>query len=242
MTDIAICISTRNRLRFIPWVKSLIMSQTAFNRIGCIVIVEGESEEIANAWKVAFPSANVIYHNSILLGHSRNIAIETASTYPNIKYISLWDDDDYYLPRHLEESLGILEKNPDIDVVGSSKTIMYFVKHKLFVQAGPYSSTHALEPSIVFRASYGITHKFPMSGEECRLGQAKKFLDCYNAPIITKEPSYLHLAHGANLFEKEKILFEPFKYKATILDCDKSTLFNDWICSNDHQRLFGSLF
>lgn len=119
---------------------------------------------------------------------------------------------------------------------------MYFTNSTQFVELGPYGPTHALEPSLVFRLSYATLHTFPTDGDECRLGQGKKFLQDWCASIITKEPSYLHIAHGANLYNKEKIFEEPCKNKANILDVHPAKLYRDWIRNSEQQTLFEKLF
>jgi len=206
---LAICISTRSREEFAKPTYDRIKSQT-YSGI-CIPIIIDGSDTPSTHWQ----QGSVIYKHipKIILGASRNLAIDTALKQTNAEFICLWDDDDEYFPTHLEKSVNALNQNPHAVAVGQSKTLMLFSDTQELWQLGPYDKYHALEPSLVFRRSWLEDSQHRCDPNDI-LGSARQILCNWSAPIVQIEPTYIHIAHNRNTFDKTQIRRNPKRFGA----------------------------
>jgi glycosyltransferase involved in cell wall biosynthesis len=209
-TLIAILISTRNRAHVADWTHKMIARQTVGLERLWIVVVDGSpvAEPTVWCWADVYLS-----QPDIPLGGSRNLAINTALwEKENIGYLALWDDDDYYEPDHLERMIAALDADPTAEVVGASMTQLYYLREGLTLVAGPYCEGHALEPTLVFRASYlrdGPNRFLPDSR-----GLSAEILNGFTARLIQVWGTMAVICHGSNTYDKYQILGLPERWNA----------------------------
>lgn len=206
---IGICISTRNRENLFSWVKSLIENQTVGLKSLCIIVIDGgnKNKHVWDSWEgVEF---KYIWLPNIVLGASRNRAIKEAREL-GCKYIALWDDDDWYAPNYLEESVCILKNGENI--VGISQFRLWFKNSCEMWELGPYEKNHGLEPTLVFKANWSHGHYFD---DWDQLARGSVFLKGYKERLVQMNKQlYLHIAHNENTFKKELIRENPSKFRA----------------------------
>ena len=173
-----------------------------------VVIVDG-SESASSKWS-AWPNAIYIHRPNIVLGASRNLAMEVALEH-GAKYIALWDDDDFYQPWHLENGVALLTKNDSAMAVGSSITQIYFKTYNELWECGPYAKHHALEPSLIVRAELASTNRFDATDAK---GLGAPFLNNYSVPLVQMPYSHILIAHPENTVGKEMVRQVPSRYLA----------------------------
>ena len=203
-----VCISTKNRNAFYNWTKYMVSRQTIPVKV---VIVDGS--ESPSIWK-SWPDAFYNHSPNIILGKSRNLAMSIALE-NGAKYISIWDDDDYYESWHLEKAIDLLNKDKYRKAVGSSLTPIYFQKYNELWNTGPFIKNHAIEPSLVFHADLAKTNLF--NPEDSR-GLGGYFLNNFTVPLIQMKGSHMIIAHGENTVNKDELRKIPSRYKAKQVD------------------------
>lgn len=206
---IAVLISTRNRSHVAPWTRRMIMRQTVGSVRMWIVVVDGSSVAAPSAWNWADV---YISRPEIPLGGSRNLAIDTALVRDDIHYLALWDDDDYYEPDHLERMIAGLDASSCAEVAGASMTPLYYLREGLTLVAGPYGERHALEPTLVFRASYlrdGSNRFLPDSR-----GLSVEILNGYTVCLVQVWGTMAVICHDSNTYDKYQILEQPDRWLA----------------------------
>jgi glycosyltransferase involved in cell wall biosynthesis len=200
-----VCISTRNRDAFYTWTRQQVAAQTL--QPVRVVIVDGSDKPgIWSSW----PDAIYIHRPACLLGESRNLAIAAARA-AGAETIALWDDDDWYAPWRLEKAQALLDANSDIDVIGSTITPIVFTDTQEVIICGPYHATHALEPTLVFRAGY--TGRFQADDP---MGLGRPFLRNYTVPLLQMPDAHILIAHGTNTYSKEQVRQNPAKYSGRV--------------------------
>lgn len=146
-----------------------------------LIIILNRDDMDINTWKErASRSQNVTVFQlpeEMTLGECLNYGIEK-TTYP---FIAKFDDDDYYAPSYLEQSLRVLNRE-NVHVVGKKSVFMYFLDDKIlaihrrqhenrFVNGGIKGAT------LLFKKYITEKVKFP----HLNLGEDTLFLqDCIN--------------------------------------------------------------
>jgi hypothetical protein len=191
-----VCISTKDRSHFYDWAYEMVQRQRL---PPCkVIIVDGSITP--SAWS-AWPNATYIHCPNIVLGASRNLAIAVAAQ-NSAEYISLWDDDDYYEDWHLERAKSLLDANPTAQAVGSTLTPIYFPHYDELWTSGPFDENHAIEPSLVFRASLAESCKFD-DADPAGLGSV--FLKDFTMPMLQMPWSHVMVSHSKNTVSKEGV-------------------------------------
>lgn len=187
----------------------MIERQTVGRKRLWIVVVDGSPMAESTVWCWA---DEYLSRPDIQLGASRNLAIDTALSCDNIGYLALWDDDDYYEPDHLEHMIAALEADSTAEVAGASMTPLYYLREELALVAGPYCEGHALEPTLVFRASYlrnGANRFLPDTR-----GLSAEILNGFTARLVQVWGTMAVICHGSNTYDKYQILERPERWNA----------------------------
>ncbi len=217
------------------WTRAMIDRQSLRSSVW-IVVVDGTVEDNRAAWSWA---DCYLHRPDIPLGVSRNTAIE-AGLAAGAAYLALWDDDDYYAPDHLEWMVAALKATPSAQVAGASMTPLYYLADGTVMVAGPYCEGHALEPTLVFRASYlrEEGHRFLPHTR----GLSAEILEGYRAPLVQVWGTVIVICHGSNTYDKTQIRERPGHYRAReVWDAEVPSVvweFLEWMeCGHLHPML-----
>jgi hypothetical protein len=114
------------------------------------------------------------------------------------------DDDDYYPPTRVSSVVEAFNKNPKIEVAGSSLMHLYFIDNKKIYSIGPYHATHATNGTMAWRKSYSDKHKY---NEYVTKAEESIFLNNYKTPMIQLNPldTILVLCHTDNTVDKNEL-------------------------------------
>jgi glycosyltransferase involved in cell wall biosynthesis len=189
----------------------------------------------------------------------QDIFLKETETLPNIRYISLqekvnigekrnmlnklakgeilvcMDDDDYYCPERVSHVVDQFQKNPTLDVAGSTVLYMYYVKQKEIIKLGPYNEKHATNGTMAWRRSYADTHAYD---ENLTFAEEKSFLDNYKHPIVQLDPRkvMLVMSHDDNTFNKDGL-----RLKETQFVKKTNLTLKDFIKNSELIKLFETL-
>ncbi len=112
---VSIILCTFNRAGLLPRAIESVLSQT-YPAWELIIVNDGSTDEtktVIERYAQQEPRIIPVHQLNKGLAQSRNNAIERASG----TYFALIDDDDEYLPAHIEKRVHYLEENPDVDVI-----------------------------------------------------------------------------------------------------------------------------
>ena len=129
-----------------------------------IVILNKDDMEV-NKWKKrASVSKNVsVYHlnEKRTLGECLNYGIKKA----RYNFIAKFDDDDYYAPKYLEQSMILFEKT-NADLIGKTTVYMYFENEKILSLYKPGKENKFVDgglrgATLIFKKEISKKVKFP---------------------------------------------------------------------------------
>lgn len=122
------------------------------------------------------------------------------------------DDDDYYPPECVEIIVELFEKHSDINLLGASEMLLYYVDTKKIYKIGPYGLNHATNGTMAWRKEYGKTHKYD---EYVTKAEEESFLEKYKNQMIQINPLYTCLAicHNDNTINKRDLRIQHENYK-----------------------------
>jgi glycosyltransferase involved in cell wall biosynthesis len=202
------------------------------DRMEWIVLDDGQ-EEVGDL----FDEADLPYlrfmrsDEKMTLGEKRNLLNQEARG----EILVAMDDDDYYFPERISAAVDALEKNPTIDLAGSSEVYMFFSDTKEIYKFGPYFPTHATNGTMAWRKRYARTHRYD---ETVVFAEETSFLDGYKNPLVQLDPRsvMLVMSHSENTFDKTKIRNDknPMIKKTTYR-------LEDFIVDDTLREFFGSL-
>ncbi len=202
---------TYNRGKFLPALVACYKAQEyPKDRMEWIVLDDGTEpvgEEFQRLTK-GLPNMRYIRSEEKLnIGAKRNRLNQEA----NGEIFVCMDDDDYYCPERVSHVVQKFIQNPSIQLAGSSLMYMYYTKHNLILQLGPYGPRHATNGTMAYRAAYAKTHSYD---ETVTFAEEKSFLDMYEHPMIQLDSRkvMLVMSHSENTFEKERFLTETSPY------------------------------
>ncbi|NTU97365.1 MAG: glycosyltransferase family 2 protein [Chlorobiaceae bacterium] len=112
---ISVILPAFNRARHIVNAMESVLCQT-FHDWELIIVDDGSSDNTFSTidpYLMKTRGIRYMKHNNRKPALSRNAGIQAAFG----RYITFLDSDDHYLPEHLENRIGILEKNPDISLL-----------------------------------------------------------------------------------------------------------------------------
>lgn len=112
---VSVILCTFNRAALLPRAIESVLAQT-YPAWELIIVNDGstdDSEPLIEQYTQQDTRIIPVHQQNQGLAQSRNNAMERATG----TYFALIDDDDEYLPAHLEKRIEYLENNPDVDVV-----------------------------------------------------------------------------------------------------------------------------
>lgn len=113
--DISVVLPTFNRAAHIETAVESVFRQT-FSNWELIIVDDGSSDNTfgtIDPYLMKSPAVRYMKHNNRKPALTRNAGIQAAFG----RYITFLDSDDQYLPEHLMSRFGIMEENPDIDLL-----------------------------------------------------------------------------------------------------------------------------
>lgn len=201
---VSIITPTYNRRRFIPYLIKMVQQQTyPRDRMEWIVYDDGQEPvgDLLKAEKENLPRLHYIFsEDKMTIGEKRNRLNEEAKG----DILVAMDDDDYYFPERVSHAVSALQKNPNVDLAGSSHIYMYFTDTKEIYSIGPYFSLHATNGTMAWRKRYSLKHKYD---ETVAFAEEKSFLENYKNPLIQLAPMkvMLVISHTDNTFDKTQL-------------------------------------
>ncbi len=112
---VSIILCTFNRAGLLPRAIESVLQQT-YSFWELIIVNDGSTDKTAmviEQYRQRDERILIINQSNEGLARSRNNAMERA----NGTYFALIDDDDEYLPAHIEKRVEYLENNPDVDII-----------------------------------------------------------------------------------------------------------------------------
>jgi len=195
---------TYNRRRFIPSLIRMIQQQTyPREKMEWIVFDDGQEEvqDLFEAQRDSLPTLRFIHsEDKCTLGEKRNKLNKEAAG----EIIIAFDDDDFYFPERVQETVQALLDNPTVDLAGSSEVYMFFTDTKEIYKVGPYFSTHATNGTMAWRKRYALSRRYD---ENVAFAEEKSFLEQYKNPLIQLDPMkvMLVISHTDNTFDKTEL-------------------------------------
>jgi glycosyltransferase involved in cell wall biosynthesis len=118
---VTVLLCVHNDGRYLPESVGSLLAQT-FTDFELLVIDDGSTDGAADFLRtLADPRVRVVRNETNLgLTRSLNIGLDEATG----TYVARMDADDVALPRRLEKQLDFLEANPDVGVLGTSRTLI----------------------------------------------------------------------------------------------------------------------
>ena len=205
---------TYNRVQFIPRLIECYKAQIyPKDRMEWIIIDDGQElckEVIENETKGLPNIRYIVLEEKVNIGEKRNILNKEARG----DIIVCMDDDDYYSPERVSHVVESFDKNPNIQLAGSSIIYIYFTDTGDIYKFGPYGKNHATNGTMAYRKEYAKVHKY---NEDVTFAEEKSFLDEYKHPMIQLDPMkvMLVMSHSDNTFDKSKLREESMFVKKT---------------------------
>ena len=232
---VSIVTPTYNRRRFIPSLIKMVQQQTyPRDRIEWIIYDDGQEPigDLIDAARTDLPKTKYIFNeDKLTLGEKRNKLNEEAQG----EIIVAMDDDDFYFPERISAAVNALQKNPTVDLAGSSKIFMYFTDTKEVYQIGPYFANHATNGTMVWRKRYAMSRRYD---ETVAFAEEKSFLEDYKNTLIQLDPMkvMLVMSHTDNTFDKTHL-----RYKENPLFKKTSLKLKDFIVDEGLREFFAGL-
>jgi glycosyltransferase involved in cell wall biosynthesis len=137
------------------------------------------------------------------IGKKRNLA-KMAATGDILVHM---DDDDYYAPGYVRYVASIFDKNPEINVAGSTELYFIHPKDPRFYHSGPYGIKHTCGGAMSYRKSYADKHQFNNTAKKA---EERSFMQGFTVPIF--QIKNIHrintpLVHSTNTVKKDKVRF-----------------------------------
>ena len=203
---VSICTPTFNRRPFFELCFMCLQNQTyPHDRLEWLIYDDGTNpvkdiiDEFAKTTNI-----NVRYfrnETALPLSQKRNFLNDKADG----AFLCYWDDDDYYQPDRIKNSVKALQSHPECLVAGGSTMYCYFNDTGEIWRFGPYGENHTTAAVLFFRKELLETTKFD---EKAYLAEEKAFLKNYTIPMHQMPPgqTILVVAHSQNSFDKRALI------------------------------------
>ena len=201
---VSICTPTFNRRPFIKTLIKCFEHQTyPKDKMEWIIIDDG-TDKIEDLVKDIPQVKYYKYDEQMVLGKKRNIMHEKCSG----DIIVYMDDDDYYPPERVSNSVEMLLSHPKALCAGASEIYIYFKHINQMYQFGPYGPNHATAGTFAFKKELLNEHSYD---DNAALAEEKHFLKNYTVPFVQLEPkkTILVFSHIHNTFDKKTLLDNP---------------------------------
>lgn len=193
---VSVLTPTYNRGKFIPYlIKCFLAQDYPQERMEWIIIDDGSSP-VGEYFKDV-PNAKYIYlDEKINIGQKRNMCNRESKG----EIMVCFDDDDYYPPTRVSESVRALKKT-GYDLAGASKLYMYYSDIQEIYELGPYGPNHCTNGTMAYTRKYADTHEYD---EFVTHAEESSFLEKYKNPCAQMDPFkvMLVMSHTMNTFDK----------------------------------------
>jgi glycosyltransferase involved in cell wall biosynthesis len=202
--EVSIVTPTYNRRQFIPYLIEIYKNQTyPKNKMEWIIVDDGRDkvEDLFIEASKTIPNIRYIYKEEKLrIGAKRNLLNKEARG----SIIIAMDDDDYYPPDRVSTVVNAFNKNPSIDLAGSSIMLLYYNDNKKIYSLGPFNSNHATNGTMAWRKRYSDKHLY---NEYVTKAEEISFLDNYKNKMIQLDPkkTILVICHSDNTVDKNDL-------------------------------------
>jgi glycosyltransferase involved in cell wall biosynthesis len=201
MIEVSVITPTYNRRTFIPILIEIYNAQTfPKEKMEWIIIDDGRIsvEDLFQEAAKTIPNIRYIRkEEKMRLGAKRNELNKEARG----QIIVAMDDDDYYPPDRVQSVINAFNKNPTIELAGSSEMNLFYLDNKKTYTIGPYGPNHATNGTMAWRKSYSDKHKY---NEYVTHAEEATYLDNFANPMIQLPPlsTILVICHTDNTVDK----------------------------------------
>ena len=200
--EVSVVTPTYNRRMFIPTLIDIYKAQTFPKEKMEWIIIDDGRDKVEDLFKEAsIPNLRYIrVQKKMRLGAKRNMLNKEATG----AIIVAMDDDDYYPPTRVSSVVEAFQKNPSIELAGSSEMNLYYMDTKKIYITGPYGENHATNGTMAWRKSYANTHSY---NEYVTHAEETSYLDNYTNKMIQLDPLHtiLVICHTDNTVDKNKL-------------------------------------
>jgi hypothetical protein len=202
---VSVLTPTYNRRKFIPLAIQMFKAQTyPQDRMEWVILDDG-TDKVGDLF-AASGLTNVRYHaldTKLPIGAKRNRVNELARG----DICVAWDDDDFYPPDRVKNSVRKLRSVPNrrVPVAGSSQMYLYYTDRDEIWNIGPYNPNHCTNGTMAYWRSYFKDHRYDDTAEKA---EERVFMDDWKTPVLqqTPEETMLVICHTKNTFDKRKLL------------------------------------
>jgi hypothetical protein len=202
---VSVLTPTYNRRKFIPLAIQMFKAQTyPQDRMEWIILDDG-TDKVGDLF-AASGLKNVRYvpmDTKLPIGAKRNRINELASG----DICLAWDDDDYYPPDRVKNSVRKLRSVPNrrVPMAGSSQMYLYYTDRDEIWSIGPYNPNHCTNGTMAYWRTYFKDHRYDDTAEKA---EERAFMDDWKTPVLqqTPEETMLVICHTKNTFDKRKLL------------------------------------
>jgi glycosyltransferase involved in cell wall biosynthesis len=202
---VSVLTPTANRRKFIPYAIQMFKAQTYPQASMEWIILDDGTDKVGDLF-AASGLKNVRYvalDEKLPIGAKRNRINELAKG----EICVCWDDDDYYCPDRVRQSVTRLRSAPGgrIPVAGCSHLYLYYTDRKEIWSVGPYNRNHCTNGTMAYWRSYFKTHKYDDKAEKA---EERAFMENWTTQVLQQEPEdvMLVICHSKNTFDKRKLL------------------------------------
>lgn len=220
--EVSVVTPTYNRRIFISALIEIYKNQTyPKDKTEWIIIDDGRDkvEDLFLEAAKTIPNIRYIYVNKKMrIGAKRNLLNKEATG--NI--IIAMDDDDYYPSNRITTVVNAFMNNPQIDIVGASEMLLYYIDTKKIYTIGPYGQNHATNGTMAWRKRYATSH---MYDEYVTKSEEISFLENYTHKMIQLDPlkTILVICHTDNTADKSALRDEHNAYTGNSKEKMKET-------------------
>ncbi|WCK56532.1 glycosyltransferase family A protein [Aneurinibacillus sp. Ricciae_BoGa-3] len=138
-----------------------------------IIILNKANMEIEKYWKMAKKYKNISVYQlpeKTSLGRCLNYGVKKSKYH----YVAKFDDDDYYAPSYLKDSIHVFKKT-SADIVGKSAHYLWLVGRKTLILRNPHLENKfvSLLPGATLVIKRNVFHKVKFSNQT--IGEDDKF-------------------------------------------------------------------
>lgn len=206
-TLVSVLTPTYNRRIFLPSLLECYMSQDYSKESMEWIILDDGTDCVKDVFdQLSFNTKNknniryIRLDTKHTIGAKRNILNKEAKG----DILICMDDDDFYPSDRVSHVVKSFQRNPTIDLAGSSEMYMYYTDNKKIYKLGPYSKNHATNGTMAWRSRYSLTHSYD---ETVTHAEESSFLEKYKNPMIQLDPFkvMLVISHNYNTFDKKSM-------------------------------------
>lgn len=204
MTDlnlptVSVCIPTQDRRHLIPALIHCMRHQDYPHALIEWVVVDDGQDQVEDMFATFDNLVYLPLYNRMSIGAKRNLMNEISTG----QIIVAMDDDDYYPPTRISHAVKMFQESPWATVAGCRLCRLYVSRLDSIYIAGPYSFNYTHAHAMAYRREALVDNRFDDSDF-----RTEELAFLANTPIVDLNPSLsvLHIVHGTNTIEKERLL------------------------------------